>query len=304
MNSDQHIRRTRAFTLVELLVVITIISLLVGLLLPAIQAAREAARRNTCLTNCDQLTTALHSYEGQHGVFPTGALAHRQENVVSIGWQVLVLPHIEQRELYRRIDPDADGGVGPNGHNMSVYPVPLFHCPSAEPPANDLVTKNGSNYVGVAGARSTHEVLNLEDASCGDLFLNGVLTYERPCSIADITDGTSHTLALGERIYGLEEWTYGANWRGEPPNRICVGSIKNLRYPLNADLERVGYYVRDISVPPEKRLMTRNDLLFGSYHPDGAHFAFADGSARFIANDIDFTILEDLATRNGGETVR
>jgi type II secretory pathway pseudopilin PulG len=290
--------------LIELLVVISIISLLTGLLLPAVQAARESARRSSCLGHCYQLATALHNYEGQHGVLPVGAHAHRQENVVSIGWQVLVLPYIEQAELYNRINPDADGGAGLNGHNMSVHPVPLYHCPSAEPPVSDLDTKNGSNYVGVAGASSTEGVLDLEDISCGDLFVNGVLTYDRPCRIADITDGTSHTIALGERIYLLEEWTYGANWRGEPVNRICVGASKNLRYPPNADLENVGYYVRDMSVPSPKRLMTRNDLLFGSYHPGGVHFASADSSARFIADEIDFTILQDLATRNGGEARR
>ena len=292
------------FTLIELLVVITIISLLIGLLLPAVQAARESARRSTCLGHCYQLSTALHNYEGQYGVFPAGACAHKQENVVSIGWQVLVLPYIEQAEIYDRIAPDADGGAGPNGRNMSVHPMPLFHCPSAEPPVNDLDNKNGSYYVGVAGAYGTEGTLDLEDISCGDLFTNGVLTYDRSNSIADVTDGTSRTTMLGERIYGLEEWTYGANWRGEPVNRICVGASKNLRYPPNASLENVGYYVRDFSVPPEKRLMMRNDLLFGSYHPEGAHFALADGSARFIDDEIDFTTLQDLATRNGGEVHR
>lgn len=297
-------RNRGGFTLVELLVVITIVGVLIGLLLPAIQAAREAARRSACLGHCNQLATALQSYESQHGEFPAGARAHRQQNVVSSSWHVAVLPYLEQRELYERIAPDADGGVGPDGHNMSVHAVPGFHCPSAEEPFVDLIHKNGSNYVGVAGAGAGDERLDLEDVSCGDLFTDGVLGYGDAHSVADITDGASNTVVLGERVYLLEEWTYGAKWRGEPPDTICVGAIKNLQYPLNANLDRVGYYVRDPSAPPVQRRMLRNDLLFGSEHPGGANFALADGSARFLVDDGDFTILQDLVSRNGGETGR
>ena len=292
------------FTLIELLVVITIIGVLIGLLLPAVQAAREAARRSACLNNCHQLATALHNYESQHRAFPTGARAHRQKNVFSVSWQALILPSIEQQELYERINPDADGGVGQAGHNQAVHVVDVFHCPSADAPFTDGINRNGSNYVGVAGAGKTDGVIDLEDNDCGDLFVDGVLAYEHPTSISDITDGTSNTLAFGERIYLLEIWTYGANWRGEPPNRICAAAIKNLRYPPNANLDRIGYWVRDQSVPVEKRKIPRNDLIFGSHHSGGAHFALADSSARFVSDDIDFTVLQALATRDGGEAKR
>ena len=292
------------FTLMELLVVITIISVLIGLLLPAVQAARESARRNVCLSNCYQLTTALQNYESQNGAFPTGAKAHPERNVMSVSWQALLLPHLEQRQLHDRIAPEDDGSVGDDGHNQAVYMVPLFHCPSAEAPFTDGVLRNGSNYVGVTGAGTTDETLDLEDISCGDLFLDGVLTFDRATSIADITDGTSNTLILGERIYALEVWTYGANWRGDPIERVCMCSSKNLSYPPNSDLNRVGYYVRDISVPKDQRKITRNDLLFGSHHPGGLQFALADGSAKFYADDIDFNILQDFASRDGGEVPR
>lgn len=294
----------RAFTLVELLVVIAIISVLVGLLLPAVQAAREAARRNSCLGNSYQLSTAAQNYESQHGEFPAGARAHRQENLGSVSWNVLLLPYFEQSELYERINPNADGGVGPDGHNLSVHVVPIFYCPSAEQPSNDLDTKKGSNYVGVAGAESDGGVLDLEDISCGDLFINGVFAYDQPSSVADVTDGTSNSFVFGERVYLLEEWTLGAKWRGEPVDRICIAAIKNLRYPPNANRQTIGYWVRDFEAPAALRLVTRNDLYFGSDHPGGTTFAFADGHAKFIADDVDFTILQDMATRNGGETPR
>ncbi len=301
----KHSTRNRdGFTLIELLVVITIISVLIGLLLPAVQAAREAARRSACLNNCHQLATSLQSYESQHGEFPTGARAHRQENGFSVSWHVLVLPFLEQGELYKQAPPDSDGGIGGEGHDISEYPVPMFHCPSEEPPFNDFINRNGSNYVGIAGGGSGDSKLDLEDTLCGDLFIDGVLTYENATKVSDVTDGTSNTIAIGERTYVLKFWTFGAKWRGDPVNKICAGSIKNLRYPINASLQRIGYWVRDQTVTVGQRKVTDNDLLFGSHHPGGANFALADSSARFIADEIDFTILQDLATRNGGETNR
>jgi len=289
------------FTLVELLVVITIISVLIGLLLPAVQAAREAARRSRCLANCKQMALALLNYESQHGEFPAGARAHKQQAALGISWHSLILPYIEQRELYERMDPDSDGGYT---ENLSEYIVPQFHCPTTEQPTSDLITPKVINYSGVAGADSTEGVLDLEDRWCGDLFTNGVLAFDVASTVGDVTDGTAFSLVIGERVYGVEEWTFGSKWRGDPKERICVGSIKNLRYPVNANPERVGYYGRDQSVPGDKRKVTRNDLLFGSYHPGGANFALADGSARFFDDAIDFTILQDMATRNGGETNR
>lgn len=297
-------RPTRAgFTLVELLVVIAIISVLIGLLLPAVQQAREAARQTACANNCKQLGLALQSYESQHQRFPEGARAHAQANVVSFGWRVLILPNLEQQALYDRIGPDADGGVAAGGHNFSGTIVPAFHCPSDDRPEADLAVLKGSNYAGITGAGLPGYRTDLEDNSCGDLFNDGVLTYQTSVGPSDITDGLSKTIAIGERVYwaSLEEWTFGAKWRGDPVNRVCTGAIKNLRYPVNANLDNIGYYVRDPTVPPARRSVLRNDLLFGSRHPGGAMFTFADGSVDRIDNEIEFTVLQDLATRNGEE---
>ena len=93
------------FTLVELLVVVAIIGVLAALLLPAVQAARESARLASCRNNLKQIGLALHSYHAQHGSFPEGARMHARSGRKSIGWHVLVLPHLDQRPLYAEIAP-------------------------------------------------------------------------------------------------------------------------------------------------------------------------------------------------------
>lgn len=304
---DRWGRSPGGFTLVELLVVITVISVLIGLLLPAVQAARETARRRACSNHLRQLGLGLENYESGHSYFPAGAAEHRLPAVFSVGWHVYALPFVEQQALYEQINPNRDGGVTDlpgvttDGHNLAVHTAPVFHCPSGDPPIGDLVTRNGSNYIGIAGAGRDSARLDLEDTSCGDLFTDGVLTYGERVPPASITDGLSQTLLLGERDYLLEVWTYGAQWRGAPLNRVCIASTKNLQYPPNASLAQIGYYVRDQSVPREQRKIVRNDLPFGSRHPGGANYCFADASVRFIEDAIDFSVLRAMASRNGGE---
>ena len=117
-----------------------------------------------------------------------------------------------------------------------------------------------------------------------------------------IGDGTSNTLAVGERTYLFSDWMTGATYLDDPPTRIANGGSKNIRYPINADAATFGYYVGDFAAPAgAPRTSLLNDLWFGSQHAGGAYFAMADGSVQFLRSEIDFTIYQDLATRNGGE---
>lgn len=302
MDSEHSNRRT-AFTLVELLVVIAIIGILVALLLPAVQAAREAARRNGCSNNLRQLGVALQNYHSQHGRFPPSSNLHELERQRSVSWRVLLLPFMEQSALYEMIDPKPDGGA--TTWKVEWMNVPALYCPSEPPQPDSELWQRESHYWAVTGAARNSEYLDLEDKSCGDLFTNGMLFPQSRTRMSKILDGSSNCIALGERNYTFYGWMTGSTWQGAPPNRICSGAANNIRFPINANRDILGYSVRDFEAPdPSKRTMLLNDLFFGSSHTDGAHFGFADGSTHFIGDAIDFTILEDLATIAGDEINR
>jgi prepilin-type N-terminal cleavage/methylation domain-containing protein/prepilin-type processing-associated H-X9-DG protein len=285
------------FTLVELLVVITIIGILLGLLLPAIQAAREAARRNGCSNNLHQLGIALHGYHGIYGRFPPGSHLHTKPQLPSISWRMMILPQLEESNVYEQSNLTPDGGAGNLPRTTLIN---AFVCPSVPPPEPG---KNvSSNYSGIGGAARVGELITLEHIACGDLFINGIFYPNSHTRIAQILDGTSKTLAIGERTYVFHDWTAGATWLGNPKTLICSGASSNVRYPINADVNQLGYYVGDTSAPPALKKMLDNDLFFGSAHPGMAQFCYADGSVRPLYETIDFTVFEGLSTISDGET--
>jgi prepilin-type N-terminal cleavage/methylation domain-containing protein/prepilin-type processing-associated H-X9-DG protein len=294
----------QGFTLVELLVVVAIVGVLVALLLPAVQAAREAARQASCRNNLKQIGLALQAYHAQSRTFPEGARMHTRSGQKSIGWHVLVLPHMDQRPLYDEMAPDADGGARSHAENVVVT---NYICPTAEPPSDSTTDLESSNYVGVAGAGTTREDWPLEEVACGIAATDGVLHMQSTVSVADIGDGTSNTLAVGERsIFNTNElWSLGAVWyktgSGTTPSSACVAAAKHIVWPINVLESRRVYYVRDFDAPVELRQVLGNELAFGSRHGAGAHFSYADGSVHFLNEDLDLTVYRALATRAGEE---
>lgn len=294
------LRNCLGFTLVELLVVIAIIGVLIAILLPAVQTAREAARRSSCVNNLKQLGLAIQNYHGARKTFPPGAKKNTVSGKPGISWRVLILPQIEENSMFEQIGPRPDGGAS-NWDAEKVLPV-VFGCPSAEF-KNDAWKE--SNYWGVCGAIRRPERIDLEDAACGDLSINGVFFPDSKTRIGRITDGTSHTLAIGERDYTFRSWMTGVSWVGTPPTRVCSEAANNIRYPINAPHSQFGYFVADGKAPPSGPFtILGNDLFFGSKHSGGANFCFADGSVHFLSDTIDFTIYEDLATIAGNEPNR
>jgi prepilin-type N-terminal cleavage/methylation domain-containing protein len=292
------------FTLIELLVVVAIIGVLIALLLPAVQAAREAARKTTCSNNLKQIGVSLQAYHAQRGTFPEGARKHIRAGQKGIGWHVLVLPQLEQHNLYAEISPDADGGARLHTSNETV---PLYFCPTAEPPSHNSSDLESANYVGVAGAGLTRQDWPLEEKVCGLAATDGVLYLQSNVGLKDIGDGSSHTLIVGERlIYDTTElWTLGAEWYksggSSTPTSVCIAAAKHVIWPINVIESRRVYYVRDFDAPAELRQVLKNELAFGSNHPGGAHFAFADGSVHFVDESLDLSVYRGLATRQGDE---
>jgi hypothetical protein len=134
-----------------------------------------------------------------------------------------------------------------------------------------------------------------------------VLIVGQSTPVSQITDGTSHTLLIGERVYSLRrDWLHGAEWQVgntfavRDDQIMCVGASKNVVWPPNANV----YYTRDEQAPPGAELVAMNSLQFGSQHPRGAQFALADGSVHFIHEAIDITVYQGMATRDGGEESR
>jgi prepilin-type N-terminal cleavage/methylation domain-containing protein len=295
-------RQIGGFTLVELLVVIAIIGVLLGLLLPALQAAREAARRSSCTNNLKQIGLALQNYHGQYKHFPPAAPLFIRDIEPSIGWRVMILPFLEETSVYQEIGPTPDGGAAKWTPQRRV--IDVYVCPSNERPVSNGTTLVEAHYAAISGAYRGSDRFDLEDSICGDIYKNGIFYPESRTTIAKITDGTSHTLAVGERRCIWRDWMDGATRIGMPPTEICTEAAKNIRFPINADPNVFGYYKFDDTAPAgAKKDVLLNDLYFASRHPGGAHFCIADGSVQFVQDSIDFSVYQDLSTRNGDEIV-
>lgn len=294
------------FTLVELLVVIAVISILIGLLLPAVQAARESARSTQCKNNFKQIDLATQDYHSNHMEFPTGARLHRLDGKKSISWRVLLLPLLEQNAMYLDIDPQEDGGAASS--QAETIALPAYTCPSA-PPAESILKP--SHYYGVGGAVVGQERLKLKPDLYGYIYVNGLLYPGSKTRIAEVADGLSNTLIFGERTFYPDEWLRGAIKYGQPPNEIRSYSTMNVLTPINFDpiqdtlpLPTATIQAAGCTNHPGACLLRANYRPFGSDHPGGAHFAFADGSVHFLNENLDVTVLMELATKDRGEANR
>lgn len=211
------IRRYAAFTLVELLVVIAIIGILVAMLLPAIQGARDAARRSACMNNMLQLSLALQGYETAHEALPPGVTDTsgpilNQEKGQHLGWLAHLLPYHEERVAYRHLDLQA-GAYHKKNAGVRALAIPGFVCPA------DSVGWWGSAPTSYAGCH--HDVEAPIDADN-----NGVLFLNSRLRMRDISDGTTYTIFIGEKVW--EENIPDLGWLSGTRS-----SLRNTGTPLN-----------------------------------------------------------------------
>jgi prepilin-type N-terminal cleavage/methylation domain-containing protein/prepilin-type processing-associated H-X9-DG protein len=304
--------RKPGMTLVELLLVIAIIGTLVALLLPAVQAARESARRTSCLNNLKQCGAAIANHESAKKTFPPGAIWDRWIEPASERRRhgsilVHLLPYIEQQALYDSFDfkqKSIDGTYFPGtGERIGSRVIETYVCPSDDHngffgymAVHNYAASNGPTEVydnptcSCPSFWEKYEMAPIDNATnfAGPFSRLGVTTKPR-----NITDGLSKTIFMGEvrvpcSVHARAGWAYTNNGSG-----YCTTLI-----PINYDT------CDDHAVDPCNRPCTWNtDVGFKSAHSGGAHFLFGDGSVQFVQESIDHQIYQYLGAKADGNPV-
>ncbi len=284
-----------AFSLIELIVVIVIIGVLIGLLLSAVQRVRAAAQRAECLDHLRQIGLALHSYHDSQQSLPPGMSLRDDGGAYPyMSWNARILPYLEQEDLWRDIQQAYKANrnflrVPPHVHRQTV--VRMFTCPS-DPRSSVVVTLLGgqvvafTDYLGVEGT---------------DQFKHdGLLFCDSQVRLAEVTDGLSNTLLVGERPPSADDaygWWYAGWGQDKTGSAEMVLGVREIM-----DSSDEPCFGGTYPFGPGSDQNICDFLHFWSKHPGGAHFLFGDGSVRFVTYGAD-PLMPALATRNGGEAV-
>ena len=272
------------FTLVELLVVITIIGTLIGMLLPAVSSVRETGRRMQCMNNLKQWGLALQGFHADFRRFPVGNVPGDPRTNYAHAWwgfQARLLPYLEANYIYDLCNFNYPGqcfdwmATKPPGMKPCAMILSYDKCP--DDPLTDQLYHDPTGDYGCGsyqGVMGTSETAN-----------DGILLSGPAISLAQVIDGASQTIIMGERgisynKYGWPYCGYGDDGSGNGDNLLST------KYGLSAGL-------------PDGA----DDYHFWSYHPNLAQFIWADGSSKPLTYDINFSLFQAISTRAGGELV-
>lgn len=286
-------RARSGFTLIELLVVIAIIAILIALLVPAVQKVRESAARTQCLNNLKQIGLAIHNFHDVYKKLPASRLADQFAT-----WYVMILPYIEQGNIYGRWDLTLRYYNQPATFDVTAQ-VPIFVCPGRRtlPQIGQLAEDVAAGKKGTLGdyaAASSDTAANVPTAydmpGASGSIITGMVNgaqWDTRTRFVSVTDGLSNTLFIGEKHIQLN----------------MFGLVKGDRTIWNGDSIDVIARIAGPGRPLQRDLKASTNQSFGSYHTGVVPFLFGDGSVRAISTSCPEATLRLLVQRADGNPI-
>jgi prepilin-type N-terminal cleavage/methylation domain-containing protein/prepilin-type processing-associated H-X9-DG protein len=323
LSQKRYSRSAGGFTLVELLVVITIIAILIALLLPAVQVAREAARRTQCTNNLKQWGLAMANYESTHGWFPYGVIYGRDGTGATLAdgtkitaanmratYVIPLWPHLEGNNL-REAYHDQYGFYDIINRPTVSAPLPVYYCPSDRPGGlwtGDVYHRARGNYVTNWGYcdffQATAKPDGVNPMAIGPFSpprtrSDGTVVGQNRRA-ADVADGLSRTMFMGEVNLALADADY--DFRGDFLNEDVGAAQFMSLYTPNSGVDSMPYWVSPVSSDPGPTQSGIPAYVSArSRHPGGVNVCFGDGTVQFIQDSISMGTWRALSSMAAGD---